>query len=144
KGVLTRLRSALTSQVSGNSAFQTLGQIGFKTERDGTMTIDEAKLDSALASNYSATKSLFVTQPTSTGIAQQITQAVDLLDSVDTGAFTIRKNAITDQITRMTAEIARKETISSQYEERLRLQYASLDGLLQQMQAQTSSLQQLR
>ena len=144
KGVLTRLRSALTSQVSGNSAFQTLGQIGFKTERDGTMTIDEAKLDSALASNYSATKSLFVTQPTSTGIAQQITQVVDLLDSVDTGAFTIRKNAITDQITRMTAEIARKETISSQYEERLRLQYASLDGLLQQMQAQTSSLQQLR
>ena len=144
KGVLTRLRSALTSQVSGNSAFQTLGQIGFKTERDGTMTVDEAKLDSALASNYSATKSLFVNQPTSTGIAQQLTQVVDLLDSVDTGAFTIRKNAITDQITRMTAEIARKESISSQYEERLRLQYASLDGLLQQMQAQTSSLQQLR
>ena len=143
KGVLTRLRSALTSQVSGASTYQTLGQIGFKTERDGTMTIEEAKLDSALASNYSATKALFVTQPTSTGIAQQITQVVDLLDSVDTGAFTIRKNAITDQITRMTAEIARKETISSQYEERLRLQYASLDGLLQQMQAQTSALQRL-
>lgn len=144
KGVLTRLRSALTAQVSGTSTFQTVGQIGFKTERDGTMTIDEAKLDSALASNYAATKSLFVTQPTATGIAQQITQVVDLLDSVDTGAFTIRKNAITAQITRMTAEIARKETISSQYEERLRLQYASLDGLLQQMQAQTSSLQALR
>jgi flagellar hook-associated protein 2 len=143
KGVLTRLRSALTTQVGGASTFQTVGQIGFKTERDGTMTIDEAKLGSALASNYSATKSLFVTQPTSTGIAQQITQVVDLLDSVDTGAFTIRKNAITAQITRMTAEIARKETISSQYEERLRLQYASLDGLLQQMQAQTSALQQL-
>lgn len=144
KSVLTRLRSALTTQVSGVSTFQTVGQIGFKTERDGTMTIDEAKLDSALTSNYAATKSLFVTQPTSTGIAQQITQVVDLLDSVDTGAFTIRKNAITAQITRMTAEIARKETISSQYEERLRLQYASLDGLLQQMQAQTSALQQLR
>ena len=85
KGVLTRLRSALTSQVSGASTYQTLGQIGFKTERDGTMTIEEAKLDSALASNYSATKALFVTQPTSTGIAQQITQVVDLLDSVDTG-----------------------------------------------------------
>lgn len=143
KGVLTRLRSALTSQVSGASTYQTLGQIGFKTERDGTMTIEEGKLDSALASNYSATKALFVTQPTSTGIAQQITQVVDLLDSVDTGAFALRKNAITSQITRMTAEIARKETVSSQYEERLRLQYASLDGLLQQMQAQTSALQRL-
>ena len=144
KSVLTRLRSALTTQVSGAAGFQTVGQIGFKTERDGTMTIDAAKLDSALASNYAATKSLFVTHPTSAGIAQQITQVVDLLDSVDTGAFTIRKNAITAQITRRTAEIARKETLSSQYEERLRLQYASLDGLLQQMQAQTSALQQLR
>ena len=121
KGVLTRLRSALTTQVGEASAFQTVGQIGFKTERDGTITIDEAKLSSALTSNYSATKALFVTQPSSNGVAQQITQAVDLLDSVDTGAFTIRKNAITDQITRMTAEIARKETISSQYEERLRM-----------------------
>ena len=144
KGVLTRLRSALTTSVSGAATFQTVGQIGFKTERDGTITIDEAKLGSALASNYSATKALFVTQPTSTGIAQQITQVVDLLDRVDTGAFAIRKNAITEQISKMTAEIARKETVASQYEERLRVQFASLDGLLQKMQAQTNSLQQLR
>ena len=144
KGVLTQLRSAISGQVSGASTYQTLGQIGFKTERDGTLTVDDAKLDSALASNYSATKALFVTQPTSTGIAQRITQTVDLLDSVDNGAFTIRKNAITAQISRMTTEIARKETISSQYEERLRLQYASLDGLLQQMQSQTNALQALR
>lgn len=144
KSVLNQLRSALSGQVSGASIYQTLGQVGFKTERDGTVTVDDAKLDSALASNYSATKALFVTQPTSTGIAQRITQAVDLLNSVDTGAFTIRKNAITGQINKLTAEIARKEDISTQYEERLRIQYAALDGLLQKLQAQTSSLQALR
>jgi flagellar hook-associated protein 2 len=144
KNVLSQLRSALSSQVSGASVYQTLGQIGFKTERDGTVTVDDAKLDSALTSNYAATKALFITQPTSTGIAQQITQTVDTLDSVDTGAFTIRKKAITDQINKLTAEIARKEDIATQYEERLRLQYASLDSLLQKMQAQTGALQALR
>jgi flagellar hook-associated protein 2 len=144
KNVLSQLRSALSGQVSELSVYQTVGVVGFKTERDGTVTIDEAKLDSALASNYAATKALFVTQPTSTGIAQRVAQAVDLLDSVDSGAFTIRKNAITDQIGKLTAEIARKEDIATQYEERLRIQFASLDGLLQKLQAQTSSLQALR
>ena len=128
--------------MSGTSTYQTVGQIGFKTKRDGTLTIDDAKLDAALASNYSATKALFVTQPTSIGIAQQITQAVNLLDSVDSGSFTLRKNAITDQITKMTADIARKEVFRVSTD--ARLQYAALDGLLQQMQAQTSSLQALR
>jgi len=143
KSILSQLRSALSGHVSGASIYQTLGQVGFKTERDGTVTVDDAKLDSALASNYSATKALFVTQATSTGLAQRVTQAVDLLNSVDTGAFTIRKNGITDQISKLTADIARKEDISTQYEERLRIQYAALDGLLQKLQAQTSSLQAL-
>jgi flagellar hook-associated protein 2 len=144
KNVLTQLRNALSGVVDGASTYQTLGQIGFKTERDGTVTVEAAKLDSALASNYSATRALFVTQPTSTGLAQRITQAVDLLDSVDSGAFTIRKNAITSQISKLTAEIARKEDLASQYEERLRVQFAALDGLLQKLQSQTSSLQALR
>ncbi len=144
RNVLSQLRSALSGQVDELSTYKTLGAVGFKTERDGTVTIEDAKLDSALASNYAATKALFVTQSTSTGIAERITQAVDFLDSVDSGAFTIRKNSITDQISKLTAEIGRKEDIAAQYEERLRLQFAALDGLLQKLQAQTSSLQALR
>lgn len=144
KGVLTQLRNALSGSVTGATSFQSLAQVGFKTERDGTITIDSAKLDSVLASDYASVKALFVSQSTSVGIAQQLTQAVDLLDSVDTGSFTIRKNAITQQMTKLTTEIARKEDIASRYEERLRLQFASLDSLLQKLQGQTSSLQALR
>lgn len=144
KTVLTQLRSALSGEVSELSTYKTLGAVGFKTERDGTVTIEDAKLDVALASNYSATRALFVTQPTSIGIAERITQAVDLLDSVDSGSFTIRKNSITAQISKLTAEIGRKEDVAAQYEERLRLQFAQLDGLLQKLQGQSSSLQALR
>lgn len=144
KNVLSQLRSAISGQVDQLSTYKSLSAVGFKTERDGTMTIEDAKLDSALASNYAATKALFVTQPSSTGIAERITKAVDLIDSIDSGAFSIRKNSITAQITRLTAEIGRKEDVATQYEERLRIQFASLDGLLQKLQAQTSSLQALR
>ena len=144
KNVLSQLRTAVSGEVAGLSTYKTLGAVGFKTERDGTLTIEDAKLDSALASNYAATRALFVTQPTTNGIADRIVKAVDFLDSIDSGAFTIRKNSITSQIGRLTDEIGRKEDAASRYEERLRLQFASLDGLLQKLQGQTSALQALR
>lgn len=144
KNVLSQLRTALSGEVSGLSTYRSLGSIGFKTERDGTVTVDEAKLDAALASNYSATKALFVSQSTSSGIADRVVKAVDFIDAVDTGAFTVRKTAITSQISKLTDEIGRKEDIASQYEERLRLQFASLDALLQKLQSQTSALRALQ
>jgi flagellar hook-associated protein 2 len=144
KSVLSQLRTALSGEVGGLATYKSVGAVGFKTERDGTITIDDAKLDAALASNYSATKALFVTQPTSSGIADRVVKAVDFLDAVDTGAFTVRKAAITNQIGKLTDEIGRKEDIASQYEERLRLQFASLDSLLQKLQSQTSALRALQ
>ncbi|ULA68902.1 MAG: Flagellar hook-associated protein fliD [Nitrospira sp.] len=144
KSVLSQLRTALSGEVSGLSTYKSLGAVGFKTERDGTVTIDDAKLDAALASNYSATKALFVTQTTSSGIADRVVKAVDFLDAIDTGSFTIRKTSITSQISKLTDEIGRKEDIASQYEERLRLQFASLDSLLQKLQSQTSALKALQ
>ena len=44
----------------------------------------------------------------------------------------------------LTDEIGRKEDIASQYEERLRLQFASLDSTLQQLQSQTNALKALQ
>ncbi|MBH0198475.1 MAG: flagellar filament capping protein FliD [Nitrospira sp.] len=141
RGVLTQLRTALSSSVAGLSSLKTVGEIGFKTERDGTVTVDDAKLDGALASGYSAVKNLFINQTSSTGIAQLINNAVDAIDDAVNGPLTLRKNGLTGQITDLTAEIARKEDILAQYEERLRRQYAALDGLLGRLQSQSSFLQ---
>ncbi|MBH0181828.1 MAG: flagellar filament capping protein FliD [Nitrospira sp.] len=139
--VLSQLRTALSSTVPGLTTYASVGGVGFKTERDGTVTIDEAKLDAALSSNYSAVKSLFINQAGSTGIAQLVTNAVDALDDIAAGAVTLRKGSLTDQIADLTDDIARKEDLLSQYEERLRRQYAALDGLLGRLQSQSGFLQ---
>ena len=141
RGVLTQLRTALSSSVAGLSSVNTAGEIGFKTERDGTVTIDDAKLDSVLASSYSAVKNLFINQTSGTGIAQLVNNAVDAIDDAVSGALTLRKNGLSKQITDLTAEIARKEDALAQYEDRLRRQYAALDGLLGRLQSQIGFLQ---
>ncbi|MDH5641900.1 MAG: flagellar filament capping protein FliD, partial [Nitrospira sp.] len=141
RGVLTQLRKALSSDVTGLSSMKTVGEIGFKTERDGTITVDEAKLDSVLASDYSAVKALFIKQASSTGIGQLLTDAVDTLDDVTGGALTLRKNGLTKQLSSLTDEIARKEDMLALYEDRLKRQYAALDSLLGRMQSQSGYLQ---
>jgi len=141
RGVLTQLRKALSSDVTGLSSMKTVGEIGFKTERDGTITVDEAKLDSVLASDYSAVKALFIKQASSTGIGQLVTDAVDTLDDVTGGPLTLRKNGLTKQLSSLTDEIARKEDMLALYEDRLKRQYAALDSLLGRMQSQSGYLQ---
>lgn len=139
--VLGQMRSALSSVVPGLTTYASAGDIGFKTERDGTVTVEDTKLSAALSSNYAAVKNVFVTQTGSVGVAQLVNVAVDSLSDIQSGALTLRKKGLTDQIADMTDEIARKEDLIAQYEARLRLQYAALDGLLGQLQSQISFLQ---
>lgn len=139
--VLAQLRTALSSSVGGATTYTSVGQIGFKTERDGTITVDDGQLTTALSTNYSAVKGLFANQGAAAGLAQSLVSAVDALNDVAGGALTLRKNGITSEITRVGNDIARQEDALSRYEERLRRQFAALDGLLRQLQGQSSFLQ---
>jgi flagellar hook-associated protein 2 len=144
KGFVSQLRSALSTPISGlTTTYGSVGEIGFQTNRDGTITVDNTKLDGALNSNYNAVKSLFINQTTVAGIAQRVNQAIDAMNGAVSGSLTGRKNALTGQINSLTDQISRKETDLSAYEERLKIQYAKLDSLLSQLQAQTTYLTSL-
>ncbi|MBD0315665.1 MAG: flagellar filament capping protein FliD [Nitrospiraceae bacterium] len=141
RGILSQIGTALSTTVSGSTAFESVGQVGFKTERDGTITVDDATLDAAFSTSYTAVKNLFVRQTTTTGIAQLLVDAVDKLDDIAAGPLPLRKTGITSEIARLTADIARKEDRLAEYEARLRRQYAALDALLGQLQSQMGYLQ---
>lgn len=140
RGVLSQIRTALSSSIASAPSVNTSGSLGYKTERDGTITVDDGKLDTALSTHYSDVKNLFVNQVGSAGIAQLLSSAIDRLDDVSSGSLTLRKNSITKQIASLSAEIDRKEEAIAQYQDRLKAQYAALDGLLNQMKNQASSL----
>jgi flagellar hook-associated protein 2 len=142
KGFLSQLRQALSAPVSGLTTYSSVGEIGFKTERDGVITVDDAKLDSVLSTNYSAVKSLFINQTTVTGVAQRVNAAIDAIDDISTGALTVRKNSLTKQVSNLATEIDRKEDALSVYEEALKRQYAALDSLLSRLKGQTTFLLQ--
>ncbi|BCA54770.1 putative Flagellar capping protein FliD [Nitrospira sp. KM1] len=141
--VLSKLRTALGAGVEGATIYGSVGQVGFKTERDGTITVDDGQLGTAISTNYTAVKALFSNQGTLKGLAQALVSAVDTLDDSASGSLSVRKTGLTSEISRVSDDIARQEDRLSAYEERLKAQFASLDALLRQIQSQTNSLQGL-
>ena len=143
KGFVSQLRQALSAPIAGLTIYRSTGEVGFKTNRDGTITLEDAKLDSVLSTNYNAVKSLFINQTTVAGVAQQVNLAIDAIDDVVSGSLTSRKSSLTKQINGLEDQISRKEASISAFQERLKVQYAKLDSLLSQLQGQSNFLTRL-
>ncbi len=142
--VLDRIRQAVFSPIEGLTTYTSASQVGFQTvTTDGTINLDENALDEALSSNYSAVRDLFIQNPTTgtDGLAELVVDAVDALDDVESGALTLRQNALTSQIDDLTEQIALKEAALLRFEEQQRLKFANLDGLLASLQSQLDVLQ---
>lgn len=138
--VLNKLRFSLSSTVAGTTTYTSVGQIGFQTNKDGTITLDDAALSSALSANYGAVKALVGGQIGNPGIATQLSNAIDDLNDVAGGALTLKQNSLTDQINNLTDRIATQQEYIAQYQQRLQLQFAQLDSLLAGIQGQIGFL----
>lgn len=144
RNVLDRIRESVFSQISGLTTYTGTSQIGFETQpTDGTIKLNEATLDSALSTNFSAVRDLFVKNATTgtNGIAELVVNAIDGLDDIDTGSLMRRQNALTKQVKDFTNQITLKEEALGRFEQQQRLKFANLDGLLAKLQSQLKQLQ---
>ena len=144
--VLDKLRRALSEEVSGLSTITGAGQIGFETQSlDGTIVLDESELDDQLSENYDEVRDLFIENTTTetVGIAELISDAIDELDDIETGALAIRQDALTDEIDDLSDQIEDMEADLLRFEEQQRIKFANLDGLVASLQSQLNSLNSL-
>ncbi len=144
RNVLDRVRESVFSQISGLTTYTGASQIGFETQTtDGTIKLNEATLDSALSTNFSSVRDLFVKNVTTgtNGIAELVVNAIDGLDDIDTGSLIRRQNSLTKQVKDITNQISVKEEALARFEQQQRLKFANLDGLLAKLQSQLTQLQ---
>lgn len=143
RNILDTVRQSVVSPISGLTTYTEASQIGFETQTsDGTINLNEATLDSALSTNYSAVRDLFVKNTTTgtNGIADVVVNAIDGFDNIDTGSLTYRQKDLTNQVNDLTKQIATKEEASALYEQQQRVKFANLDGLLATLQSQLTQL----
>jgi flagellar hook-associated protein 2 len=138
------LSSLISSPISGltdaaGNSLQ-LGDLGIETQRDGTLTLDGAKLDEALAADFSHVAAYFVGDATNDGMATLLSDLVDgYIDGSDS-LLEIRKDGIDDLIEVNDRRIADLEAYLERYEANLQQQFTLLESTMSEIQNQGSYL----
>ena len=143
-GIQRQLRTLAGSLSAASSTFGHLSDIGLELQADGSMTVNDTKLGSALG-NLAELKKMFANSnpadPTQDGFAKRFRVATDLMLGVD-GAVTTRTDGLNQQLQRNEKDQDTWNVRLDQIEQRLRAQYTALDATMAQLSTQSAYLTQ--
>jgi flagellar hook-associated protein 2 len=132
----------VTAGPAGNT-FKTLTEIGINVDRYGTMSLDEARLDKALAADANAVSNLVAGSDTTNGAMKKLTDSLKLYTDFVDGALSVKQKTIDARIKIIDSDIERMESAATAYEQRIRQQFSQMEQLISSFQSQTNYLTQL-
>jgi flagellar hook-associated protein 2 len=134
-----QLRKMLQDPATGNSKqFSTLANIGITTQVDGTLTVDNAKVQAALNSNLDEVSQLFGGK---NGVAARLFAQVDESLKSNSAIDSRSQNLVKQQkvlANRQASVDSRMQTVQAGYMR----QFTTLDSMLAKMQTTSSYLSQ--
>ncbi len=140
RGVISRLRSELAQPGGIGVGFKYLSDIGISFEKDGSLTLDESKLNNALDTDPTGVSNLFTL--VQNGVGKRIPDAVDDFISTLDGTLTARQKGVQSDIERIDNKIASEQERVASLQERLTEQFSALEQLVSQLKSQGDFLTQ--
>jgi flagellar hook-associated protein 2 len=129
--VQTELLSAVTYAGTGNT-FNTLAQLGVSMNNDGTLSVDNAALTSAVNSDFAGVQNFFH-PATGTGFAASVKTLLDPLTDPTQGAFSIELKGMADGQKSFQDQIDNYEIYIANEQILLTQQYTQVDLALRQL-----------
>ena len=136
--ILSQLRNAMTRPVNGAGSFSTLTELGISFQKDGTLSVSDSKLSSAIASNFRDLQTIF---NGSDGIAARLSALADNMLG-DKGVVTTRTDGLNASLRRLNTRESSEQARLDALERRYRAQFTRLDSTLARMQGTSSYLAQ--
>ena len=143
-GIRAQMRAMIGTTSNASTMFKRLSDIGFDVKLDGSLALNDTKINNALA-NVAETKKLFANTdllvPGNNGIATQMRALADRLIGVD-GTVSTRSEGLRKRID---LNQDRQELLTdriAQIEKRLRAQYTALDKTMGQLTGLSSYVTQ--
>jgi flagellar hook-associated protein 2 len=143
-GLLGRLRGLVNGTTGASTVFTRLSDIGLQMQRDGTLKLDGAKVDSAVANLAELKKALSTSDadvPGNNGLARQFASLATQVLGVD-GALTTRTDGLRTLISKNQEQQQRYEDRVERYRERLVAQFSAMDANLSRLNALQSYVTQ--
>jgi flagellar hook-associated protein 2 len=138
RSIRTGLFATMTSTVDG--AFATLNAVGIRGNKDGTLTLDAAAFQKALADDPGAVSRLFAGTSATEGIADRLSARLDKLTKGATGALAARQDGLTRTMTGIDRQIEAGLRRLEVMEQTLRARFHRLELTLAHLQSTGSAL----
>lgn len=129
--VQSALLGVASYSVSGNNGVVNLASIGVNLNDDGTLTVDNAALSTALSSNYSAVQNLL--QNSTTGLSQNAYSAISSLTAPTSGILTLDSQTITSTAQGLGQQISDLQAALVLQEQNLTSVYSTVNATLQEL-----------
>ena len=140
RGVISRLRNELSQPGGIGVGLKYLSDIGISFQKDGSLTLDESKLNNALNADPTGVSNLFTL--VQNGVGKRIPDAVDdFIGSLD-GTLTARQKGLQSDIDRIDDKIASEQDRVAALQDRLTQQFSALEQLVSQLKSQGDYLAQ--
>ncbi|HKK70104.1 MAG TPA: flagellar filament capping protein FliD [Candidatus Krumholzibacteria bacterium] len=142
RSTLSRIMTTSVSTGPNDGERIVAANIGLSLDRNGTMSLDEAKLSSAVEADYGAVLDLFTQSPTETsggGIAFQLGDTIESFTrgtGDSRGLIALRTDSINSEISRIEDRIEREERSVDLYESTLTRKFTAMEMTISRLQQQ--------
>ncbi len=140
RGITSRMNSQLTKTM-GTGEFNTLASLGIKLNNDGTIKLDQSKLDNAISKDAKAVTDIMGGSNTSSGIMDMMRDMLTDITAPTKGLLDARKEGMDSRARRFDDQIAREEKRLETLESRLRKTFSDMDATVAGYHNQLSYLQ---
>ncbi|PRA26778.1 flagellar filament capping protein FliD [Pseudomonas poae] len=127
--ISTKLSSDLYSAV-GSGTFSYLSQLGISLEVDGTLSIDEDTLTSAITDNIDGVSAFFIGTDGKSGFIGQITTDLDTYLDEDDGLIVARTDSLATKLEQLEDRYEEKQALIDTEMARWTKQFTQLDTLI--------------
>lgn len=136
------LQNMLTKPLQNSGVFTSMSQLGFETQKDGTLVINDKTLSSAINTNLDSVVSLLAGEEGTEGLATQFKDYLYDVTNSGTGLLQGRKESINNNIKRIDSRIDSTEARLEQRQKTLEAQFSAMETLVSSLNSQSSYLTQ--
>jgi flagellar hook-associated protein 2 len=139
RAVEGEVRGRLTDRVSGLTGnYQSLASIGITTTKEGTLKLDDTKLQAALTADYNGVAAIF---GSTDGVAARLHAAIEPRLATD-AELDVRSKRLNAKSVALQKDLATLDARMAKVESRYRAQFNALDSLLSKLQSSSTFLTQ--
>jgi len=136
------LQGMLTQPFQNSGVFTTMSQLGFETQKNGTLVINDKTLSAAINDNLDGVVSLLAGENGQDGLATQFQDYLDSMTDSSSGMLNGRKESINNNIKRLDKQITMMESRLEKRQLTLESQFSAMETLVSGLNSQSSYLTQ--